>query len=44
MAICGSRYEHTNGITYICVEDPRHMIDHGTMHEADTLCNGPVNW
>lgn len=43
-SICGSKYTHTNGLQYICMEYPGHDWEDGTMHEAETLCNGPVNW
>lgn len=44
MSICGSKYRHTNGIEYICLEDPDHTETDGTMHEAETFMSGPVNW
>lgn len=46
-SICGAKYEQTlNGYryVYVCVERPGHDWEDGTMHEAETLCNGPVNW
>lgn len=45
MGICGSQYTHfSTGVTYTCLEKPGHEVEDGTMHHAETLCNGPVNW
>lgn len=42
--ICGDKYEHTNGLEYICTEPPGHDWELGTMHECSTFLAGPVNW